>query len=459
MKKCFLTLLLVAMFSLVACNFNEAQVAVGTAETNQEAIVNGKVPFARAISNADFVFKNIESLNHKKRKVKSVDVLTKSSSRISRSSLQDEQEQPLAYVVNYENNEGYAILAANTKLPPVISIGDEGNFNTEGFVEFTQNGRNTRTGAENDLDSAQEIQYALVNNSLLLPQMDFDDVPIMGRDTTVLLKCLPLVSTKWGQGDPYNYYAPTIGNFTIVRNSAGSMPVAGAQVLASLCYHHNWRPTTQLSEDYPVDWDAINRMIYADTYLFLSGNRSAEALAVASLIRAVGEDIGADYGFSVTSAEIESLITTFLRLGIGSVGIRNDNPNPDPNLSVVDSDVFDMIIAENLPVVTSAKDSVANADEEYGFVIDGLLRLEYSVLFAHSEEAAPDPRTNLDNVQYHFDLVHINLGKNGQCDGYYHPGAFDLTEDKYREYAEEHDTESTGTQVFDLNVKYLTYEM
>ena len=115
MKKCFLTLLLVAMFSLVACNFNEAQVAVGTAETNQEAIVNGKVPFARAISNADFVFKNIESLNYKKRKVKSVDVLTKSSSRISRSSLQDEQEQPLAYVVNYENNEGYAIFGSKYK--------------------------------------------------------------------------------------------------------------------------------------------------------------------------------------------------------------------------------------------------------------------------------------------------------------------------------------------------------
>ena len=459
MKKSYLMLLLVAMFALVACDFSESQVEIGTTEVGQEAIVGGKVPFARALSNADFVFKNIESLNHKQRKVKSVDVLTKSktNSRISRTSLQDEQEAPLAYVVNYENNEGFAILAADTKLPPVISIGDEGNFNTQGFIEFTGNGGNTRSRTESELNPAQEIQYALVNNSLLLPQMDFDDLPMIGSDTTVMLKCLPLVTTKWGQKDPYNYYATLTGNLNGIRLVAGSMPVAGAQTLASLCYHHNWRPTTQLSEEYLVDWDMINRMIYADTYMFSPGNRSAEALTVASLIRAVGEDIGAHYEMYETTAEIESLISTFQRLGMSSTGIENENPN----LSVVDSEVLNMIVINNFPVVTSAKNSASTAEvvNEYGFVIDGLLRLEYSLLFGNSEDIAPDIRSSLDNVQYHFDLVHINLGWNGQCDGYYLPGAFDLTEDKYREYAEEHDTESASSSVFDLNVKYLTYSL
>ena len=458
MKKSYLMLLLVAMFTLVACDFNESQVEIGTTEVGQEAIVGGKVPFARALSNADFVFKNIESLNQKQRKVKSVDVLTKSktNSRISRTSLQDEQEAPLAYVVNYENNEGFAILAADTKLPPVISIGDEGNFNTEGFIEFTGNGGNTRSRTESELNPAQEIQYALVNNSLLLPQMDFDDLPMIGSDTTVMLKCLPLVTTKWGQRDPYNYYATPTGNLNGIKFVAGSMPVAGAQTLASLCYHHNWRPTTQLSEEYLVDWDVINRMIYADTYLFLPGNRSAEALAVASLIRAVGEDIDADYGLSVTLAEIESLITTFQRLGMNSISIRNDNPN----LSAIDSEVFNMIVVKNCPVVTSAVNSATNSSgNEWGFIIDGLLRLEYSLLFGNSEDITPDIRSSLDNVQYNFDLVHINLGNLGQCDGYYLPGAFDLTEDKYREYAEEHDTESASSSVLDLNVKYLTYSL
>ena len=456
MKKCFLTLLLVAMFSLVACNFNEAQVAVGTAETNQEAIVNGKVPFARAISNADFVFKNIESLNHKQRKVKSVDVLTKSktNSRISRTSLQDEQEAPLAYVVNYENNEGFAILAADTKLPPVISIGDEGNFNTQGFIEFTGNGGNTRSRTESELNPAQEIQYAIVNNSLLLPQMDFDDLPMIGSDTTVMLKCLPLVTTKWGQRDPYNYYAPLVANSNILKTLAGCVPVAGAQVLASLCYHHNWQPTIQLTEEYPIDWSAINKMIYAGTYKFLYGNRSADAMAVASLIRAVGADINASYGSDVTMGNVSTLGNTFQRLGMSSFLFGNSNSIP----SITDSDIFDMIIAKNYPVITLATNSVTNGDN-HSFVLDGWLRLEYSLLFGNSEDIAPDIRSNLENVQYNFDLVHINLGWNGQCDGYYLPGAFDLTEDKYREYAEEQDEEHASLYVFDMNVKYLIYDL
>ena len=455
MKKCFLTLLLVAMFSLVACNFNEAQVAVGTAETNQEAIVNGKVPFARAISNADFVFKNIESLNYKKRKVKSVDVLTKSSSRISRSSLQDEQEQPLAYVVNYENNEGYAILAANTKLPPVISIGDEGNFNTEGFVEFTQNSGNTRSGTSGNLNPAQEIQYALVNNSLIIPPIDFGDFPLMGRDTTVILKCLPLVSTKWGQREPYNYYSDTYVNEAdgdTYLGAAGCVPVAGAQVLASLCYHHNWQPTTQLSEVFYMDWSAINKMLFNDIIRFSTDDYSENALSVASFIRAVGESVNAQYGWN-TGANTGLLVDTYQTLGI----IESRYGSETYGDLVTKDDIFSMIVSKNYPVNARAKD--ANSTGGHSFVLDGWLRLEYSLLFSNSSEIDPGIRSNLNNVQYNFDLVHVNFGWNGENDGYYMPDAFNLTEDKYREYAENNDVEHYSTKVYDLNVRYLIYDL
>ena len=142
MKKSYFGLLLVAMFTMFSCNYNEEQVSVNTKETGQEVIVDGKVPLSRAISNADFIFRNTEGLGAKKRKVKGVDVLTTSNTNShianTRSSL-NEQEEAVAYVVNYEDNDGFAILAADTKLPPVISIGDEGNFNTQGFIDFVQN--------------------------------------------------------------------------------------------------------------------------------------------------------------------------------------------------------------------------------------------------------------------------------------------------------------------------------
>ena len=58
MRKNLLLLLLAAMFTMVSCNYNEDQVTVNTTEADQEAIVDGKVPLSRAITNANFVFKH-----------------------------------------------------------------------------------------------------------------------------------------------------------------------------------------------------------------------------------------------------------------------------------------------------------------------------------------------------------------------------------------------------------------
>ena len=68
MRKNFTLLLLTALFALVACDNNESSVVVDTTQKQQDAIVDGKIPLNRAISNADFVFRNTEALGHKNRK-------------------------------------------------------------------------------------------------------------------------------------------------------------------------------------------------------------------------------------------------------------------------------------------------------------------------------------------------------------------------------------------------------
>lgn len=440
------------MFALVSCNYNESEVVVNTTETSNDAIVDGKVSLSRAISNADFVFKNTEGLGNKARKIKSVDVLksTSATSRITRASSLDEQDA-LAYVVNYDNNEGFAILAATTKLPPVISIGDEGNFNTEGFVNFIQNNGASRSGE--DINPAQEVQYAIINNSLILPSINVEEQELLGVDTTVLLKCLPLVKTKWNQGWPYNYYSYTSSNEI---TSAGCVPITGAQTLTSLCYHHNWRPTIQLSETYNIDWYTINRMIFNGTYKFTSGDITDEVLAVASLIRAIGEDVNADYDstYPYVFASNEGFVNTFKKLGLTNVkfGTKDD-------IDALQEQLFNMIINKNIPVPTQA--SCSNASNPgHSFVIDGWLRLEYSLLCYWSNEIIPGViERKEDNVQHKIDLVHVNFGRNGDNDGYYLPDAFDLIKDEYRDYAEDGDRRSGTPLIYDLNVQYVIYDV
>lgn len=452
MKKNHLLLLLVAMFTMFSCNYNEEQVSVNTKEAGQEAIVNGKIPLSRAISNADFIFRNTEGLGAKRRKVKGVDVLTTSNTNShianTRSSL-NEQEEAVAYVVNYEDNDGFAILAADTKLPPVISIGDEGNFNTQGFIDFVQN-RATRSNSE--IHPAQEVQYAIINNSLLLPPINFNP-SLLATDTTILLKCMPLVRTKWDQDVPFNYCSFNSNNEQTV---AGCVPVTGAQTLASLCFHHNWRPTTQLSEDYYIDWYKINRMIFNGILSFTySSAITDDVIAVASLIRAVGEDIGADYSNPniVTSDNIH-FIETFQKLGMTDLAHGNETSSTP----VTRDDLFNMIVNKNYPIPTQA--SRSNSDG-YGhsFILDGWLRLEYSLLGYRQGEIIIRSTSMNDNTQHTFDLVHVNFGWRGENDGYYLPDAFDLTADEYREYAEEGDIDIYKPKVYDLNVQYLTYNL
>lgn len=450
MKK-FYSILTVITAMLVVCatSCSEGQ----KSDDFENFHLDGKVSLKKAFSNAEFVYKNIDNGETRPRKVHSIEVLTSSDingqlvcTRYSSAVEETEGEEPLAYVVNYENNAGYAILAANEELPPIISLGDNGNFSTTEFVNYTQNNID-------NLSPAKEVQYAVVNNSLRLPSISVGGTYV---DTVLMLKCMPLIPVKWDQIDPYNYYAPLhdSGN----KCAAGCVPVAGAQAFASLCYHHNWRPTTQLSQEFLVDWYKINRAIYNDEVRYNSEDYSDNVLAVASLIRAVGEDVNANYGWPETTAPTMSLVNTCNKLGMSSSTFIDLNDEADE----ITDDLFDMIVIKNYPVVTKARRDKGNGQTSgHAFVLDGWLRLQYSMLYySTSGDMFPEiVGDRQDNRQLTIDLVHTNFGWNGLCDGYYLPDAFNLTVQKYGDYAEENDVYGTMNRIYDLNIGYLLFEL
>lgn len=64
-----------------------------------------------------------------------------------------------------------------------------------------------------------------------------------------------------------------------------------------------------------------------------------------------------------------------------------------------------------------------------------------------------------DNIQQRFDLVHVNFGGDGRCDGYYLPGSFDTSLDEYNEYDEDFDVDSGVSYNYNLGVMYLSYNL
>jgi hypothetical protein len=450
MKK--VLLLFCALVVLNACTNEYEQSTISPDIDDEYQLSESFVPFEQAIGNADFLFRNIEK--ERKRKIQDVRVIkTSDISGVTRSS---NEEEPLAYVVNYQNNDGYVILSATTELPPIIAIGDNGNFSLDQFVDY-MSGNTTRSDG-NSLCPEQEFQYEIINNSLNLRKSNIVIGPILPprntRDTTIVLKCMPLIPVKWGQGDPYNRYCYNEENELC---PAGCVPVACAQTLASLCYHHNHRPSNQIDASYPVDWYVINKLIVADTIRYSSGMDTPGVRNIANLVRGIGAKANATYttsGTSVTDNNIHRVIDMYEECGLQNVNlVTNDDPN-------VVNYLFSNIVNNNYPV-----DCYARRLKEDGtttghcFNADGWLRLQYTQSIIDNITVDGTTIYRDDYKQYSFDLLHINFGWNGAADGYYLPGAFDLTSDEFGGYREDEDIDVDMDRNYNLRVRYMFYEL
>lgn len=397
------------------------------------------VSLVQAMGNANFVYRNIDGSSERKREIKEVRLLTKSdvNTSVTRSS---EEEEPLAYVVNYSNDQGFAILAANEELPPVIALGDEGSFSLDDFVGYVTG--NTTRSEENTIDPAQELQYQIVNNSLNITfNPNAPSIPNgIASDTTIILKCMPLVPVKWNQGAPYNKYAEVVDG---VLCPAGCVPVAGAQVLASLCYHHGFRPTVDINSDYPINWNNINNLIAEGNIRFSSDTDNTYSNEVAKLIRALGVELDATYTPTGTGAYTSNLTSIYRELGLSNAVIV-DNSNTENMMA----QLFSMIVDKNCPVNCSGRDEVEGG---HSFIADGWLRLEYTYTVFNVGQT--------NHTQNRYDLLHINFGWGGACDGYYLPGAFNTSSNQYDDYKENNDIDVNSAYNFNLGVYYIVYDL
>ena len=395
-------------------------------------VVEGRnLTLQQAMNNLNFIARNIDGKGP--RRVESVDLLqvsdySKSGLTTMSSSDAEGEVNQLAYVVNFANNDGYAILGADAEMPPVLALVEEGSFSTEDYLSFLQgSARNLLPESSEQQYDLQRLQYMMVTSAIVSAAASLPGgtvVPIVtGRDTTVVLKCWPLVKTKWNQNNPYNYYAP-IDPKTSTKSYAGCVPTAAAQTLASLAYHQNFRPTAVISNTYTVDWEGIAQEIFEGRTKYSSA--TTNALKVASLIRAIGEYLDAEYSAAGTSAHTSDVVGLFSHLGLKDATYKTFSAD----------DAFDMIVRKQLPLLTRATGESTISGEVlsgHAFVLDGWLRLEYTYDRIPVGRPAQQCRNSLN-------LVHCNFGYSGRMDGYYVPGAFDLSHAKFDEYEDEGDS-------------------
>ena len=165
------------------------------------------------------------------------------------------KEQAGWYAFNLTGKRGFVIVSGNDQTDGILGYADQGEFDYDNMPE------NMRVWLE---QYAQSIEA--ISKGVLRPARN-----IAGHPTEVVE---PLITSMWGQKDPYNSMCPQVNS---TRCPAGCTAVAMAQVMR---YHHfpttstNVIPaytTSSLGIDMPelqsttFDWDKMPDQLSSDT--------------------------------------------------------------------------------------------------------------------------------------------------------------------------------------------------
>lgn len=144
--------------------------------------------------------------------------------RLTKSGEESDTEDTLAYVFNFGQDEGYAILSADRRTDKVFAIVPDGhldlteevdeNLFSTGLMVFYGNLAGTY---DSQIEKAQANQDLLLSQALekLQSMADVpatkagnDDIQIEYGTPKYVTVIAPMIKVRWGQQEPYNYYTP-----------------------------------------------------------------------------------------------------------------------------------------------------------------------------------------------------------------------------------------------------------
>lgn len=339
---------------------NSFRVSVGDALRSAEAILNS----------GDRATRSVE------RKVKSTEIyVAKPATRSN-----DDVEVSF-YLINYEDNAGYALVSTDKRATPVYMYADEGNITTEAFEEVPPMAIFMEEAVANY--EAEVASYDIPEDILVPDSLDSSKpVLIDGKlcyqitSSYDVLTVGPYCVRGWKQGYPYNYYCNGC--------KVGCGPIAMGIIMA----YHQYPPTFN---EYSFNWE---EMTSASAFADID---DVGADDTARLLREIGLTAEANYGTNSTSTRTSMIIPTF-----ESFGYYCDELEPFVKDSIVSE------LNASRPVI--ARGDRLDDDDEYvghAWVIDGYERVEYRTKYYLSHP----PYELYRSVFHHYEWYYTcNLG-------------------------------------------------
>lgn len=220
------------------------------------------------------------------RTVQNIQKISDSPSRLSRAG----GDNTTLYLINYEDNKGFALMGADSRLPSFYALSNEGHLNlsdtifNEGLAivfQAIQTDISYKLSTSSRTSTSDLTKTVIVTESKVTPWLSNSEVK------------------GWHQNAPFNKYCFTSnGSQALV----GCTAVATAQILT---YHQ-----------YP-------KQIDGETYYWRSMRKGSDNNGVAKLMAKLGEPayINMDYGVTSSYAYSKNVAKTFSALGYQHSGL------------------------------------------------------------------------------------------------------------------------------------------
>ncbi len=438
MKRTLIFATLAAMFA-VGCqkDFNEpTKVTVESEEVANHYVV----PVDQALARLEAELADIygEGTRAASRAVKSVQTLNVESIAPATRGGEDLDATDLLYIVEFDDNQGSAILGADVRVDEVFAILDESVITEEDF-------ENAAAG-ENELDPttfvagliADEVMEQMSRAIVLEPLRYHYKEYIAYRS----YKREIYVRTKWTQDSPYNNHFYTLPGYPY---KAGDTTIATAQKMLN--------DATKLGES--------NITIGIDNFsVSLLNQRSIDNIGqvpsvaanneVADYVALLANRLNVPRDSSLSMGNISDVVTFLSGVGYSSVSSNSGT------MSQLLANVKSQIYTNNFTAIMQGSNSSGTVSHTW--LLDGYIENHCHVYFCEVEGNTLVSREYIGDETVH--KVHCNFGWGGVCDGYYKFGIFSVNYqlDGSDVYEIQGDVTGThGTDQYNSNLKVITH--
>lgn len=339
-------------------------------------------------------------------------------------------EEPIMYVFNNENDEGFTVVAANRSQQPLIAVTEQGNYT---YGEST---------------GVEPFDLMMEDVATTLSTIPKDPTPITPinptsgyyKDTVdIYNRVEPLISTKWHQE---GIFGAEFSNY-----KSGCATTAFGQIMAYYGYPSVLLLTYNNNQFLQMNWSDIRKVITGNETFF--GHISAKE-SIGKLLREIGERMDVNPDTSGTN-------NYDIWDGIHDLGYTSSSLNLNTSVS---SQFYPILysLKRGCPVMVTG---LRNAETGHAWVADGIHQREYGI-YVWVPNPNYDPSITFNNPEPEYivghvqnevfeRLVHYNWGApNGLCNGWFAANCYSLNDGV--DYDNDNESQIIGNPNYNLDI-------